>query len=45
MKPWNLKQVPIDDREGFKTLLIEILEDGRKLTPFEVALVKQFLFS
>lgn len=41
--PWNLNQVDINDRELFGDTLVNILEEGRKLTPMEVAKVKIFL--
>lgn len=43
VKPWNLTQVSIDDRQVFNETLLSILDEGRKLTPMEVAKVREFM--
>ena len=43
MKPWNLTQVSIDDRQAFNETLLSILDEGRKLTPMEVAKAREFM--
>lgn len=43
IKPWNLNQVDIDDKEEFKQTLIDITREGRKLTPMEQVRLEEFL--
>lgn len=43
IKPWNLTQISINDKESFKACLLDILNEGRKLTPFEIAKLQEFL--
>ena len=43
LEPWNLMQVSIHNKEKFKETLLNILNEGRKLTPMEVVKVEDFL--
>jgi len=43
IEPWNLMQVSIHNKEKFKETLLNILNEGRKLTPIEVVKVEDFL--
>lgn len=43
LEPWNLCQVPLSDRKKFAALWLRIINEGRKLTPFEEVKVKMFL--
>lgn len=43
MKPWNLTQVSVENKEEFKDCLLRIMKEGRKLTPFEIVKLEYFL--
>lgn len=43
IEPWNLMQVSIHNKEKFKEVLLNILHEGRTLTPMEVVKVEDFL--
>lgn len=43
MKPWNLTQVSLRDKKAFKECLLDIVNEGRKLTPCEIAKLEIFL--
>ena len=43
IKPWNLMQVPVSDDKAFKACLLDIVNEGRKLTPGEIVKLEKFL--
>lgn len=45
IKPWNLTQVLMSDEKAFKACLLDIVNEGRKLTPGEIVKLEKFLNS